>query len=94
MLELYDQIHRRYGRPVQFMAAVRAALTASETTQAELSRFSGYSPTHVTKWVNGKVLPSMRTLAILDESMQRILRPKIPEGADWLPIFQTGVGDA
>lgn len=45
-------------------------------SRAALSRRSGFDPSHVTRWLNGKVTPSLKTMVTLDQALTELIEEK------------------
>ncbi len=70
--ELNDQIESRYGDPATFVSRLKRTLWDSGVTQAALAQETGFSAPNVNKWLNGRVTPSLKTMIILDEALERL----------------------
>lgn len=71
----YEAIWRRYGRDAdgtQFIAALRARMVRLRVRPAALARESGCDPRHVSRWLNGRVAPSLENKLLLDEALDRL----------------------
>jgi len=74
-MTIYDEVWSRYrglGKGV-YGARMRARLQDEGVTQGELARVSGYSPTHVSRWLGGYTEPVLETKLHLDEALDLIL---------------------
>lgn len=71
----YDEIHRRYRKPRAFITQLKAKMELHGVSQAAVARVSGFHPTNVSRWLgeNERVLPTMETMVILDETVDRII---------------------
>lgn len=76
MSTVYDLVWARYGKRTdeQFMRELRATMRTHGITQADLSKRSGYHPTHICRWMGGKVGPSLETKLVLDEALDRLVK--------------------
>lgn len=70
--ELHDEVQRRYGNAVDFIERLYARMQAADITQAELARMAGYETGNVSRWINGRVEPSLQTMLVLDEAVERL----------------------
>ncbi|MGE0278310.1 MAG: helix-turn-helix transcriptional regulator [Nitrospiraceae bacterium] len=71
--DLNDEIERRYGNPEDFISSCRLALQDAGLTQTALAAEAGFDLGHVNSWLNGRVVPSVKTMLILDEALERLL---------------------
>lgn len=71
----FDEVHRRYRRPAAFILELRSRMRLHGITQGQLARRSGFSPSHITRWLgeNRSVVPSLETMIILDEAMEQLI---------------------
>jgi len=72
---IYDDVWARYRRkPVrgEWARGLRSRLKAAHVTQGQLSRESGYDPSHVSRWISGHVEPTLEAKLVLDEAFDRI----------------------
>lgn len=76
MSTVYDLVWARYGKRSEetFMRDLKATMRTNGITQADLSRRSGYHPTHICRWMGGKVAPSMETKIVLDEALDCLIK--------------------
>lgn len=51
----------------------------ADCRQVDLANRSGYAQPHVSKWLSGRVLPTIETMVNLDEAMHHIETRTIPE---------------
>ncbi len=71
--QLNDLIDERYGSPDVFRNRVKRSLWDSGISQAALAREAGHAPSTVNRWLNGKKTPSLQSMLILDEALERLL---------------------
>ena len=73
---VYDLVWDRYGKrdDESFMRRLRGSMVTHGITQADLSKRSGYHPTHICRWMGGKVVPSLETKLVLDEALDQLIR--------------------
>lgn len=71
--DLNDEIEERYGNPATFLSQVKATLKARKITQTALAAEAGLDLGHVNSWLNSRVVPTVKTMLILDEALERLL---------------------
>ena len=73
MKTFFDEIYRRYGDPEAFVKKVRDRLELYDISQNQLAKRTGYHPTHVSRWLRLKVVPSMESMVRMDEALERLV---------------------
>lgn len=73
--ELVDIIEQRYGDPDRFILTVRHRLGRRKITQQQLADACGFDSTHLNRWLNGHVQPSLKNMLLVDEGLERLLTP-------------------
>lgn len=73
MKQLHDEVQRRYGNVGAFVDRLHHRMEAHGITQAELARRAGYETGNVSRWINGRVEPSLRTMLVLDEAVEQLV---------------------
>jgi hypothetical protein len=71
---LFTELHRRYSNPAHYMGLLKAQMQAFNVSQGMLAERSGFDPPRVSRWLRMKVRPTLETMVILDETMDRITR--------------------
>ena len=71
--ELNDQIDQRYGSPDDFVARVKKTIWAHDIPVTSLAEEAGYDLGNVSRWLNLRVTPSLKTMLVLDEALERLL---------------------
>lgn len=71
---LFAELHKRYSNPAHYMGLLQAQMQAFGISQGVLAERSGFDPPRVSRWLRMKVRPSLETMVILDEAMDRITR--------------------
>lgn len=61
------------------MTDLQTRMDKAGIRQIDLARRAGYAPPHVSKWLGGKVEPSIETMVNLDEAMEHLENLHIPE---------------
>lgn len=65
-------VRERYGNTTAFINELRERLVNSGKTQSQLAERAGYSPSHVSRWINHHIPPKIETMVNLDEAMYQI----------------------
>ena len=71
--DLNDTIEQRFGSPALFVSRCKGTLDEFGITQAELAREAGYDAGNVNRWLNLRVVPSVKVMLILDEALERLV---------------------
>ena len=71
--ELNDLLDQRYGTPATFVGRVRQTIWDADISVTELAEEAGYDLGNVSRWLNLRVVPSLRTMLVLDEALERLL---------------------
>ncbi len=73
---VYEMVWNRYGKRTdeKFMRDLRATMQVNDITQSALAQRSGYHPTHICRWMGGKVIPSLETKLVLDEAIDQLVQ--------------------
>jgi transcriptional regulator with XRE-family HTH domain len=78
-VDFYAEIHRRYGSPAAFIERLNARLAAHKISQGALAKRTGFHQTHISRWLNGHVVPTMETMVTLDQAVdEMIARAALP----------------
>ena len=73
---LADILEERYGDPARFVKNIRFLMGQNNVTQVALASELGLDITNVNRWLNGRIIPSMRNMVLLDVSIERIISRK------------------
>lgn len=84
MSKLHDEIWARYRDPNRFMHWVDIMLREHKIPRAELARVAGIMPYNVVRYFDSaspscRRKPSMKTMVLLDEALEEILRGREPK---------------
>lgn len=71
--ELHAEVRRRYGNSTAFVNRVNATLDFHEISQADLAQVSGFGRTMVNRWLRGRIDPSIPSMMIVDEALERLV---------------------
>jgi transcriptional regulator with XRE-family HTH domain len=73
----FDEIHARYRDPAAFVRMVRSKMQLHGITQGAVAARSGFGAAEVSRWIGSKSrVPTMATMLILDEAVERIIEEK------------------
>lgn len=72
----YDELHARYGNPAKFIKMLRSKMALNRVSQSKLADRAGFQPVRISEWFNGRVDPSVGSMAILDEALDDIINNK------------------
>lgn len=79
--ELNAEIDRRYGNAAELMAKIRGWMKQHGIKQSDLSRVSGYNPSHICRWLSTKpttqVVPNLETRMNLAEAVEELISEAI-----------------
>jgi transcriptional regulator with XRE-family HTH domain len=70
---LFEILHQRYGSSETFVRTLKSRMKLHGVSQGRLAKRSGYHPTHLSRWMNSHVRPSLETMLKLDESLEQII---------------------
>lgn len=70
---IFEIVHQRFGNSESFIRALKSRMKLYRISQAALARRSGYHATHLNRWMNGHVRPSLETMLKLDEAMDQLI---------------------
>lgn len=71
--ELNDRVEILYGNPEIFVSRCKQTLWDFGISQADLAREAGYDAGNVNRWLNLRVVPSVKVMLILDEALERLV---------------------
>ena len=66
-------LEARYGDPRTFIMNVRLWMTENHITQQVLADEMGLDMTNINRWMNHRIIPSLRTMLLMDVSIERII---------------------
>lgn len=74
-MTLYATVWETYGRgdAANFVRRLKLLMRQHRVSQADLARVSGFHPTHVSRWLSGRVAPSLESKLMLDEALDIIV---------------------
>lgn len=72
-LSFYEEVHRRYGDPTLFVERLNKKRETHGISRGALAKRAGLQATHVSRWLGGRVTPSMETMVVLDEALDRLI---------------------
>lgn len=61
------------GSPEAFMAHVKYQLVLNEISQRQLALAGGIDPKHMSRWITGKVRPSLASVMRIDAALNAVL---------------------
>jgi transcriptional regulator with XRE-family HTH domain len=68
-----DELERRYGDSADFVLHFRVRLRNNGITQRAFALFAEIDPSHLNRWLQGHVTPSLRTMVRLDAALDRMI---------------------
>lgn len=71
--EFFQEVWRRYTDPSAFVTRLREALKAHGITQSRLAATAGFQQPNVSVWLTGRKAPSMATMLLLDEALEKLI---------------------
>jgi transcriptional regulator with XRE-family HTH domain len=72
-VNIFAEIHERYGDPALFLRNLAFRMKEHEISQGALARRAGYHPSHVNHWLRGRKAPTMHSMVLLDEALTELI---------------------
>lgn len=74
--EIIDLLDQRYGDPIAFSVRVKRTMWDSGITVTALAEEAGYSVGNVSRWLNLRREPALKTMLVLDRALERLLEDR------------------
>lgn len=74
MSAFFEELWERYRERDKFLKRIKSEMALHGISQGRVAVRSGFQPADVSRWLNGHVRPGMETMAVLDETVELLIK--------------------